>query len=124
MVDRGAGVVLAGDLVTLPAPFLDTACPTGWRKALAEVSTVRFRILVPGHGAPMSPAQFHRYRDAFDHFIACAATTADKAQCSAGWASDLGDLLPPAEQRRAAAMTAYYVDMLRANGGKAKDCAV
>jgi hypothetical protein len=29
----------------------------------------------------------------------------------------------PAEQQRARGMTAYYVEMLRANGGRSKFCA-
>ena len=37
---------------TLPAPFLDTACPSGWQKALGELAAVDFQTLVPGHGAP------------------------------------------------------------------------
>jgi len=34
--------LIAGDLVTLPVPFLDTACPNGWRKALDTLDDQRF----------------------------------------------------------------------------------
>src|SRR5207249_763196 len=48
--DPSSGVVFVGDLVTFPAAFLDTACSDGWKKALAEIDRVPFRIVAPGHG--------------------------------------------------------------------------
>jgi glyoxylase-like metal-dependent hydrolase (beta-lactamase superfamily II) len=50
--DRDSRVLVAGDLVTLPAPFFDTACPAGWRRALDTLARQPFAVLVPGHGAP------------------------------------------------------------------------
>ncbi|HMB42459.1 MAG TPA: MBL fold metallo-hydrolase, partial [Luteimonas sp.] len=66
ILDRASGVLASGDLVTLPVPLFDTACPDGWREALARLDTVNFTTLVPGHGAPMDHAGFQRYRVAFD----------------------------------------------------------
>ena len=75
MLDRRTGVLAAGDLVTLPAPLLDTACADGWREALGRLDAVGFTTLVPGHGAPMDHAGFKRYRAAFDNLLTCAAGT-------------------------------------------------
>ena len=38
--DPSSGVVFVGDLVTFPAPFLDTACGNGWKSALEQVDRV------------------------------------------------------------------------------------
>jgi hypothetical protein len=40
------GTLVAGDLVTLPVPFLDTAKPLVWKEALARLSKVKFERLV------------------------------------------------------------------------------
>ena len=69
LYDEASRVAVLGDLVTLPAPFLDTACPEGWRHALAEVGAVPFEVAIPGHGAPMNLAQFEQYQRAFAAFI-------------------------------------------------------
>jgi glyoxylase-like metal-dependent hydrolase (beta-lactamase superfamily II) len=44
VLDRKTGVLLAGDLVTLPAPFLDTACPSRWQQALQHLADAPFRV--------------------------------------------------------------------------------
>ena len=56
VLDAESGTLAAGDLVTLPVPFLDTACPPAWREALARISAQPFKRLVPGHGPLMSRA--------------------------------------------------------------------
>jgi glyoxylase-like metal-dependent hydrolase (beta-lactamase superfamily II) len=124
--DRRSGVVAVGDLVTLPAAFLDTACPGGWRAALGAIWATPFRLLVPGHGAPMTRDQFAAYRTAFDQLIDCADSARGKAECAAAWTAAVGPLLgdDPAAAKRAQGMTEYYVEgVLRANGGKSADCA-
>ena len=122
--DERSGIAAVGDLVTLPAPFLDTACPDGWQAALAQIAAVPFKLVVPGHGAPMSRAQFARYRQAFDAFISCAGSTRAKDECASEWAQGARSLLDPGphEIQRAQQMAEYYVDMLRANGGRSKYC--
>ncbi|HSI53937.1 MAG TPA: MBL fold metallo-hydrolase, partial [Ramlibacter sp.] len=67
------GIAAAGDLITLPVPFLDTACVKGWRSALDELAATPFVTVVPGHGAPMDRAQFTTYKTAFENYTGCAA---------------------------------------------------
>jgi glyoxylase-like metal-dependent hydrolase (beta-lactamase superfamily II) len=124
--DRRSRVAAVGDLVTLPAPFLDTACPDGWRAALARIATTPFRIVIPGHGAPMTRTRFALYRAAFDSFIDCARSTAPRGQCAANWAGMVQPLLgtDPLASRQARGMAGYYVDLLRANHGNSPSCTV
>ncbi|WP_296596572.1 MBL fold metallo-hydrolase [Phenylobacterium sp.] len=125
LYDPKTRVAAVGDLVTLPAPFLDTACPKGWAAALDQVAATPFTTLIPGHGAPMSRAQFDLYRTAFNEVVACAASSRDKAECAAAWTKAVTPLLgeDPALAKRAQGMTEYYVaDVLRAHGGKSAYC--
>jgi glyoxylase-like metal-dependent hydrolase (beta-lactamase superfamily II) len=121
LYDAKTKIVASGDLVTLPAPFLDTACPAGWSKALARIDSTPFKTLIPGHGIPMTHAGFMAYHRAFDALVACSATSHNARECAAGWAHSVKDLLggsPPA-----IGMTAYYVtSVLRAPGGKSATC--
>jgi glyoxylase-like metal-dependent hydrolase (beta-lactamase superfamily II) len=123
--DRESGVAAVGDLVTVPAPFLDTACVKGWEAALDRVWSTPFTTVIPGHGAPMTRAQFGAYRTAFKALADCAASKRDKADCAAAWttatASVRGD--DPREARLAKGMTQYYVqDVLRAHAGNSEWC--
>jgi glyoxylase-like metal-dependent hydrolase (beta-lactamase superfamily II) len=123
--DAKRRVVAAGDLITLPVPYLDTACPLGWKKALAEVAATPFDLVIPGHGKPMSRSDFDLYRKAFDGFIACGASSRPAADCAADWSRDAGPLLQAngMDAKRAAGFAAYYVtDVLRAHGGKSASC--
>jgi len=126
LYDPKRRVAVLGDLVTVPAPFLDTACPQGWKAALDEVAATPFEVAIPGHGAPMTRAQFLLYQAAFEGFIDCSATTVAGDDCAARWADSIGPLLgeDPLERKRARGMAAYYVELLRANGGRSKHCAV
>jgi glyoxylase-like metal-dependent hydrolase (beta-lactamase superfamily II) len=110
--DPTTRVLLAGDLVTLPAPFLDTACPQHWQASLRRLGRQRFRLLVPGHGAPMERAAFDRYRTAFDRLLACAGGTQPKEACIDGWIRDADTLLPAAERDYARALLDYYMDQV------------
>ncbi len=107
--DPATGVVAAGDLVTLPVPFLDTACAPRWSDALGQLEALPFLTLVPGHGAPMTRAAFATWRQAFDGLLACAAGDRPAAACADGWIAGLGPLLPPAEHRRTRAMVDDYL---------------
>ena len=124
LYDEKTRVAVLGDLVTLPAPFLDTACPEGWKVALQQVADTPFEMAIPGHGGPLTRAQFQLYQAAFDALIACASSARPQGECASGWADSIRTLLAddPAEQQRARGMTAYYVEMLRANGGRSKFC--
>lgn len=110
LYDPDSKLLAAGDLVTLPAPFLDTACAPGWRAALAHVDAQPWTTLVPGHGAPMSREDFTRWRRAFEGLLDCAAGDASTATCATGWVQALGPLLATDQMGRATRMTSYYVD--------------
>jgi len=124
ILDPASGVLASGDLVTLPVPFLDTACPAGWRRALGELDAQPFTTLVPGHGAPMSHAAFATWRQAFGALLDCAASDVPAGRCSAGWLDALGPLLPADGHRRAEAMLGYYLaEVLRAPAARReRDC--
>lgn len=109
--DPKTRVLLAGDLVTLPAPFLDTACPERWQAALRTVSAKRFARLIPGHGPPMDRAAFDTYRVAFDRLVACARDPQHpKRACIDGWLQDSAKLVPEEDRAYSRALIDYYVD--------------
>lgn len=110
LFDRERGVLAAGDLVTLPAPFLDTACPARWQAALGRLADVPFTSLVPGHGARMNRGGLQTWRGAFDNLLACAAGDAPEAACVEGWLADAAPLLPDeASRSQARSLLQYYV---------------
>lgn len=103
-------VLAAGDLVTLPAPFFDTACPAHSQAALERPEKVDFAVLVPGHGEPMSRTDFVTYRRAFDALLASAATPASNSKCVDGWQHDATTLLTTdRDNKLARALTDYYL---------------
>ncbi len=124
LYDEQTRMAVLGDLVTLPAPFLDTACPDGWKVALGQVAATPFERAIPGHGDAMTRAQFLLYRDAFEAFIACSTSARSPDECASAWTDSVSTLLAddPLERKQARGMAAYYVDMLRANGGRSKYC--
>lgn len=125
LYDPATRVAAVGDLVTLPVPFLDTACVDGWKAAMARVWETPFETLVPGHGNPMRRAEFARYRDAFEQFATCARSEREASECAAGWARDAGSLIEASsmDAKRAERMAVYYVrEVLRPNGGNSRYC--
>lgn len=120
--DPASGVLAAGDLVTLPAPFLDTACADGWRDALRTLDAVPFRILVPGHGLPLERAQFAAWRGAFEELLDCTAREGDARACAAAWV-DATTALPgagdPAFARR---LADYYATQRLRGAARSADC--
>jgi glyoxylase-like metal-dependent hydrolase (beta-lactamase superfamily II) len=123
LYDRRAHVAVIGDLVTLPAPFFETACPARWRAALDEVWETPFSIVIPGHGEPMTRDQFGAWRAAYGAFIDCVNSDSEAAQCAQGWSEGVAQFLTDDRaQRMAPQMAEYYVGMLRENGGKSPDC--
>lgn len=107
--DEATRTLVAGDLVTLPVPLLDTACSAGWQRALARLETTGFARLVPGHGAMLDPLQFRAYRHAFDRLLACAASDATADACKAGWLRDAGALIPAQDVVLAGSLLDYYI---------------
>jgi glyoxylase-like metal-dependent hydrolase (beta-lactamase superfamily II) len=119
--DRRAGLVIAGDLVVAPVPFLDTACPEGWRKALGEIAAVRFTTLIPGHGDPMTRARFESWRAAYGSLLDCAASDAARDTCVTGWITAAAAFIPSGAEKRVAGMVGYYLDTrLRAPKAQAR----
>jgi glyoxylase-like metal-dependent hydrolase (beta-lactamase superfamily II) len=112
LLDETRGVLIAGDLVTLPAPFLDTACPARWNQALARLAALDFDVIVPGHGLPMTRRQFEAYRAAFGSLLECASSDAAKSACIDGWMSGVG-VLDSSDETFTRALMDYYVDVLR-----------
>lgn len=122
--DQASGVAVLGDLVTLPAPFFETACPREWQDALDEVWATPFRLAVPGHGRPMTRPQFNTYRQAFAAFRTCVGSDTAAAACADTWTRNVGEFLASdADRRQATQYAAYYVDFLRKGGGASPDCA-
>lgn len=109
LFDPAAETVIAGDLVVAFAPFMDTACIEGWLAALEAIAAKDFRLLIPGHGAPMTRGDFDRWHGAFRNLVACADGTADASACIAGWRYDaapfLGDIAPD----RVTALIGHYM---------------
>jgi glyoxylase-like metal-dependent hydrolase (beta-lactamase superfamily II) len=123
LYDAATGVAVIGDLVTLPAPFFETACPARWQAVLDEVWATPFRVAVPGHGPTMSRAEFDTYRRAFGSFRACVGSENAASACAANWTNDLGALLATdGDRRQAMEYAAYYVDFLRKSNGASPDC--
>jgi glyoxylase-like metal-dependent hydrolase (beta-lactamase superfamily II) len=113
LLDAKTGLLIAGDLVTLPAPFLDTACPTRWASSLDTLARMEFDLLVPGHGAPMTRKQFDVYRGGFRSLLQCAAGKDEKQVCIDGWIATVAPLMPAHDERFTRGLMGYYVDQLR-----------
>ncbi|MBW8882651.1 MAG: hypothetical protein JF615_14875, partial [Asticcacaulis sp.] len=122
--DPKTRIAAVGDLVTLPVPFLDTACVQGWRNGLDAVWATDFALVIPGHGPVMTRAQFGDYRAAFYAYTDCARSSRDKADCGAEWLNATADLRAPEapDDPRAKEMVGEYIDLLRDNGGNSTFC--
>lgn len=106
LLDKESGVLVAGDLVTLPVPFLDTACAPRWKEALDRLAKSDFELLVPGHGPPLTRRQFNVYRQAFDALLAC------KESCGDAWVTSIATLIPKEEQPFARELMKYYAGLV------------
>lgn len=110
LYDSRARLAIVGDLVVGLTPFMDTACPEGWRRALANIAAAPFRTLVPGHGAAMDRAGFIRWRKAFDALLDCAAGKGTRQSCIDVWMRDAAPFIPAADRERVPGMIGYYLD--------------
>jgi glyoxylase-like metal-dependent hydrolase (beta-lactamase superfamily II) len=124
LYDEATRVAVIGDVITVPVPYFETACPTRWRATFDEIWAMPFETAVPGHGRPMTRSEFDAYRKSFGAFVDCARSDALAAQCGTAWADGIGILLgdDPARRKAVASGTEYYVDYLRKSAGKAPDC--
>jgi glyoxylase-like metal-dependent hydrolase (beta-lactamase superfamily II) len=108
--DPETRVLLAGDLVTLPAPFFESACPARWRASLTHLEKAPFEWLVPGHGAPMHKQGLTAYRKALSNLLDCAAGSERKNVCIDGWINDAAVLIPSEQVSYARTLIGYYVE--------------
>lgn len=55
ILDRKTGILFAGDLVFYNrAPTTPHASVAEWQATLAKMATIKFKLMVPGHGKPVS----------------------------------------------------------------------
>ncbi|MBV9930827.1 MAG: MBL fold metallo-hydrolase [Alphaproteobacteria bacterium] len=124
LYDSEARAVVAGDLVVAAVPFLDTACPDGWRKALGDIARTPFTTLFPGHGAPMTHGQFDLWRRAFDNLLDCSASARADDDCKAGWMRDAAPFVAAEDTGRVEGLLDYYLKTrLRSPAGRREYCA-
>nr|WP_283938490.1 MBL fold metallo-hydrolase [Sphingomonas alba] len=109
LYDPKARLAIVGDLVVGLVPFMDTACPDGWRKAIDEVAATRFETLIPGHGEPMDRARFLQWKSAYGNFVDCGHSTKPVAECFAGWLKDAAPFIDDAHRDYASQAAEYYV---------------
>lgn len=110
LYDPKTRVAVVGDLVVDIVPFMDTACPDGWARALAEIEKVPFQTIIPGHGAPMTRPDFLQWKLAYNNLLTCGRSSADKASCVAGWQKDAARFIDEAHKGYAPAAADYYID--------------
>ncbi len=110
LYDPSTRVAIVGDLVVAAVPFMDTACPEGWRRALGEIEATPFTILIPGHGEPMDRAAFATWRTAFDNLLDCGASDRPRADCIAGWRRDAARFIPAGREAMVDNLAGYYID--------------
>jgi len=109
LYDPKSRTVIAGDLVVGLVPFMDTACPEGWSKALGEISSLPFTTLIPGHGDPMTRADFLQWRTAYDNFVDCGHSTRPGKECVEGWSRDAAKFIDAAHAGYAKGAAGYYL---------------
>jgi glyoxylase-like metal-dependent hydrolase (beta-lactamase superfamily II) len=110
LYDPKSRTAIVGDLVVGIVPFMDTACADGWSKALAEVAAVPFKTLIPGHGDPMDRAHFLKWRKAYNDFVSCGHSSADKKRCVDGWMRDASNFIDNEHRDYARGAAEYYLD--------------
>jgi glyoxylase-like metal-dependent hydrolase (beta-lactamase superfamily II) len=103
-------LAIVGDLVVDIVPFMDTACPDGWKRALDEVAATPFVTLIPGHGEPMNRSQFLQWRLAFENFVECGRSDRSKVECVAGWKRDAAPFIDAEHSGYAGEVASYYID--------------
>jgi len=110
LYDPAARLAIVGDLVVAAVPFMDTACPEGWRRALGAIAATPFTTLIPGHGEPMDRAGFNAWRTAFDNLLDCGASDRPRADCIAGWRRDAAQFIPAGREAMVDNLAGYYID--------------
>lgn len=123
--DDRAGVLLAGDLVTLPAPLLDTACAELWIDDLNVLWAQDFEQLVPGHGRVLSKDEFRIWQMAYEDLMQCAGSRKSAESCRDGWLKSVRKLdLSESDRALASQVLDHAIpNLLRDEAVQAKYCA-
>src|SRR5262249_17010273 len=101
----------------------DTACVDGWATALKDIDRVPFDTLIPGHGDPMTRAEFRQWMTAFNNLLDCARSTSEKKVCIAGWQRDAAKFIDAGHREYVGEALDYYIDRrLRAPDEQARYC--
>jgi glyoxylase-like metal-dependent hydrolase (beta-lactamase superfamily II) len=108
--DPKTRTAIVGDLVVGLVPFMDSACPDGWSKALGEIARTPFTTLIPGHGAVMNRTDFAQWRSAFDGFVSCGRSSRPRSACIAGWMRSAAKFIPADHRNYAQDAAGYYID--------------
>lgn len=109
------GLAVVGDLVVAAVPFFDTGCEEGWREALADIAEADWTVLIPGHGTPMTRADFARWRGAFESWLGCAGSDREASDCAERWMGDAAGFYTIEEAEGARMLAeAYISQVLRA----------
>lgn len=109
LYDPATRTAIVGDLVVDIVPFMDSACPDGWARALEAIAASPFETLIPGHGPPMDRAAFLQWKGAFDSFVECGLTGAPARQCVAGWERDAARFIPDSHRAYVREAADYYL---------------
>ena len=109
LYDSTSRTVIAGDLVVGLVPFMDTACAEGWSRALTDIARLPFATVIPGHGDPMSKADFLQGRSASANFVDCGHSTRPGKECVEGWSRDAAKFIDAAHQGYAKGAAGYYL---------------
>ena len=109
LYDRKSRTIIAGDLVVGLVPFMDTACPDGWSKALGDMARLPFATLIPGHGEPMTRADFLAWRAAYGNFVGCGHSTRPGKECVEGWSRDAAKFIDAAHADYVKGAAGYYL---------------
>ena len=110
LYDHKSRTAVVGDLVVGIVPFADTACAEGWAKALEEVDKVPFVTLVPGHGDPMTHADFRQWKLAYDNLLDCTRGSSSKKTCIASWQRDAAKFIDAAHRDYVDQALDFYID--------------
>ena len=70
-------IVATGDIVVTPVPFGFGSFPSDWIETIAKIKKLGFRVLIPGHGEPMTDSSY------LDKLAASIATIRDKVGAAA-----------------------------------------
>jgi glyoxylase-like metal-dependent hydrolase (beta-lactamase superfamily II) len=84
-------VVIAGDMLVYPFPFLIGGFPTEWSKALHRIAELQPQIIVPGHGAVLFVGDGKKYLNLVTDLLEVVSAAVQKETFRFGNASGFLD---------------------------------